>query len=47
MNRDVLLTTTRRFAPLLEKYFLTYMIVQKKSSLRTVSTYRDSFTLLS
>lgn len=45
MNRDVLLTTTRRFAPLLEKYFLTYMIVQKKSSLRTVSTYRDSFTL--
>jgi integrase/recombinase XerD len=33
------------FAPLLEKYFLTYLITQKKASARTVSTYRDSFTL--
>lgn len=33
------------FAPLLEKYFLTYLIAQKKSSPRTISTYRDSFTL--
>ena len=33
------------FAPLLEKYFLTYLITQKKASPRTVATYRDSFTL--
>lgn len=33
------------FAPLLERYFLSYMITQKKVSTRTVSSYRDSFTL--
>lgn len=33
------------FAPLLEKYFLTYLITQKKASPRTVATYRDIFTL--
>lgn len=36
---------TLTFAPLLERYFLSYMITQKKVSPRTVSTYRDSFTL--
>lgn len=41
MNNKVSLT----FAPLLERYFLSYMITQKKVSPRTVSTYRDSFTL--
>ena len=38
-------SVTLSFAPLLEKYFLTYMISQKKASPRTISTYRDSFTL--
>lgn len=33
------------FASLLEKYFLSYMINQKKSSVRTIATYRDSFRL--
>lgn len=33
------------FAPLLERYFLSYMLTQKKVSPRTISTYRDSFTL--
>lgn len=36
---------TLKFAPLLERYFLSYMITQKKVSPRTVATYRDSFTL--
>lgn len=34
-----------RFAPLLESYFLKYMISQKASSPRTIASYRDSFTL--
>ena len=33
------------FAELLERYFLSYMIAQKKSSPRTIQTYRDSFRL--
>lgn len=33
------------FAPLLEKYFLSYMINQKNASPRTVSSYRDSFRI--
>lgn len=33
------------FAPLLEKYFLSYMISQRKMSPQTISSYRDSFTL--
>lgn len=33
------------FAPLLEHYFLSYLIAQKKASPQTVATYRDSFTL--
>lgn len=45
MNKNDSLTAALKFAPLLEKYFLTYLIAQKKSSPRTVSTYRDSFTL--
>lgn len=45
MNKNDSFTTVLKFASLLEKYFLTYLIVQKKSSPRTVSTYRDSFTL--
>lgn len=36
---------TLAFAPLLERYFLSYMITQKKVSPRTVAAYRDSFTL--
>ena len=45
MNKNDSLTAALKFAPLLEKYFLIYLIAQKKSSPRTVSTYRDSFTL--
>jgi site-specific recombinase XerD len=45
MNKNGSTDITLSFAPLLEKYFLTYLIAQKKSSPRTVSTYRDSFTL--
>lgn len=45
MNKNDSLIAALKFAPLLEKYFLTYLIAQKKSSPRTVSTYRDSFTL--
>lgn len=41
MNKNGSLT----FAILLERYFLSYMITQKKVSPRTVATYRDSFTL--
>lgn len=33
------------FAPLLENYFLTYMITQKKASSQTIASYRDSFTI--
>lgn len=33
------------FAPLLEKYFLSYMISQRKVSPQTVSSYRESFSL--
>ena len=33
------------FAPLLEKYFLSYMISQKRSSPQTISSYRDSFSI--
>ena len=33
------------FAPLLEHYFLSYLIAQKKASPQTVATYRDSFTI--
>lgn len=33
------------FAPLLEKYFLSYLMRQKNASLRTVSAYRDSFSI--
>lgn len=33
------------FAPLLENYFLKYMISQKAASPRTIASYRDSFTL--
>ena len=33
------------FAPLLEKYFLSFLINQKNASPRTVSTYRDSFRI--
>ena len=33
------------FAPLLERYFLSYLITQKKASPQTIATYRDSFTL--
>lgn len=33
------------FAPLLEKYFLSYMMSQRKMSPQTISSYRDSFTL--
>ena len=36
---------TLSFAPLLEKYFLKYLINQKKATPRTVSTYRDSFSI--
>lgn len=36
---------TMSFAPLLERYFLSYLMIQKKASPRTISTYRDSFTL--
>lgn len=45
MNKNDPFNAALKFAPLLEKYFLTYLIAQKKSSPRTVSTYRDSFTL--
>ena len=45
MNKNDRFNAALKFAPLLEKYFLTYLIAQKKSSPRTVSTYRDSFTL--
>ena len=45
MNKNESSASALGFAPLLEKYFLTYLIVQKKSSPRTVSTYRDSFSL--
>ena len=37
--------SANRFAPLLEGYFLKYMIIQKASSPRTIASYRDSFTL--
>ena len=37
--------STVSFAPLLEHYFLSYLITQKKASPQTVATYRDSFTL--
>lgn len=33
------------FAPLIEKYFLSFMITQRKASPRTISTYRDSIRL--
>ena len=33
------------FAPLMEKYFLSFMITQRKASPRTISTYRDSIRL--
>lgn len=33
------------FAPLMEKYFLSFMITQRKVSPRTISTYRDSIRL--
>ena len=33
------------FAPLLEKYFLSYMISQRNVSPQTISSYRDSFSL--
>ena len=33
------------FAPLLEKYFLSHLINHKKVSPRTVSAYRDSFSI--
>lgn len=33
------------FAPLLEKYFLSHLMRQKNASPRTVSTYRDSFSI--
>ncbi len=33
------------FAPLLEKYFLSFLINQKSASPRTVSSYRDSFRI--
>ncbi len=36
MNKNDSLTAALKFAPLLEKYFLTYLIAQKKSSPRTV-----------
>jgi len=39
------LHSTISFAPLLEHYFLSYLIAQKKASPQTVATYRDSFTL--
>lgn len=45
MNKNEPISAALHFAPLLEKYFLTYLIEQKKSSPRTVSTYRYSFTL--
>ena len=37
--------TVLTFAPLLEKYFLSFLINQKKASPRTVSSYRDSFRI--
>lgn len=43
MNGNTL--SAGRFAPLLENYFLNYMISQKASSPRTIASYRDSFTL--
>ena len=33
------------FASVLEKYFLSYMITQRKVSKQTIATYRDSFRL--
>ncbi len=44
MNKDILYTTLS-FAPLLEHYFLSYLISQKKASPQTVAAYRDSFAL--
>lgn len=43
MNGNTL--SVAEFAPLLEGYFLKYMISQKASSPRTIASYRDSFTL--
>lgn len=45
MKKNDLSASALSFAPLLEKYFLTYLITQKRSSPKTVSAYRDSFTL--
>lgn len=36
---------SKLFAPLLESYFLSYLMIQKKASPRTISAYRDTFTL--
>ena len=33
------------FAPMLEHYFLTYLMTQKNVSPQTIATYRDSFSL--
>lgn len=41
MNRK----ETKTFASLLEHYFLSYLMIQKKASPRTITTYRDTFTL--